>query len=55
MVGPISADGQSDQPIVDPIAEPARRDQPMDDEEKILANRPDANIPAFLTRDVLGG
>ncbi len=28
---------------------------PMDDEEKVLANRPDANIPALLTRDVLGG
>jgi hypothetical protein len=27
----------------------------MDDEEKVLAGRPDANFPALLTRDVLGG
>ena len=38
-----------------PIADPALRDETMDDEEKILANRFDANIPALLTRDVLGG
>ena len=36
-------------------AEPARREEPMDDEEKVIANRPDANMPALLTRDVLGG
>jgi hypothetical protein len=30
-------------------------DEPMDDEEKVLAGRPDANIPALLTRDVPGG
>ncbi len=35
--------------------EPPRRDEAMEDEEKILANRLDANIPALLTRDVLGG
>jgi hypothetical protein len=29
--------------------------QPMDDEEKVLAGKPDANIPALLTKDVLGG
>ena len=27
----------------------------MGDEEKIMANRPDANLPALLTKDVLGG
>jgi hypothetical protein len=31
------------------------RDEPMDEEEKILANRPDVNMPALLTRDVPGG
>jgi hypothetical protein len=35
--------------------ERARFDEPMDDEEKILAGRPDANIPALLTKDVHGG
>jgi hypothetical protein len=30
-------------------------DEPMEDEEKILAGRPDANIPALLTKDVHGG
>ena len=30
-------------------------EQPMGDEEKIMADRPDANWPALLTRDVLGG
>jgi hypothetical protein len=33
--------------------EPA--DEFMDDEEKILAGRPDANMPALLTKDVQGG
>ena len=32
-----------------------RPDQPMDDEEKVLAGKPDANMPALLTKDVLGG
>jgi hypothetical protein len=32
-----------------------RDDEPMEDEEKILAGRPDANIPALLTKDVHGG
>ena len=30
-------------------------DEFMDDEEKVLAGRPDANIPAMLTKDVRGG
>ena len=37
------------------FAENASRDDQMDDEEKVIANRPDANMPALLTRDVLGG
>jgi hypothetical protein len=32
-----------------------RDDEPMEDEEKILAGRPDVNIPALLTKDVHGG
>lgn len=32
-----------------------RSEEPMDDEEKVVANRPDVNMPALLTRDVLGG
>ena len=30
-------------------------DEPLEDEEKILAGRPDANMPALLTKDVPGG
>jgi hypothetical protein len=32
-----------------------RQDEPMDEEEKVLAGRADANIPALLTKDVPGG
>jgi hypothetical protein len=32
-----------------------RDDEPMGDEEKIMAGRADANIPAMLTKDVHGG
>ncbi len=35
--------------------ERARDDEPMEDEEKILAGRTDVNLPALLTRDVPGG
>ena len=31
------------------------QDEHMDDEEKVLAGRPDANFPALLTKDVQGG
>jgi Protein of unknown function (DUF2934) len=31
------------------------QDDHMEDEEKILAGRPDANMPALLTKDVHGG
>jgi len=30
-------------------------DEYLQDEEKILAGRPDANMPALLTKDVPGG
>jgi hypothetical protein len=32
-----------------------RPDEPMSEEEKVLAGKPDANMPALLTKDVLGG
>jgi hypothetical protein len=32
-----------------------RGDDHMEDEEKVLAGRPDANMPALLTKDVPGG
>jgi hypothetical protein len=35
--------------------ERGQSDEPMEDEEKILAGRSDANIPALLTKDVHGG
>jgi Protein of unknown function (DUF2934) len=41
--------------IEDADAERVRDEEPMDDEEKIIAGRPDANIPALLTKDVRGG
>jgi hypothetical protein len=34
---------------------PARADEPMEDEEKVLAGRLDVNLPAMLTKDVPGG
>jgi len=34
---------------------PARRDDVLDDEEKVVAGQPDVNMTALLTRDVLGG
>lgn len=36
-------------------AEPRPGEDPMLDEEKILAGRLDVNMPALLTRDVPGG
>ena len=39
-----------------PARQPGQgREEPMDDEEKVLAGRLDANMPALLTRDVKGG
>lgn len=37
------------------IAEQVPRDEHMEEEEKIMAGRPDVNLPALLTRDVQGG
>jgi len=38
------------------VARTNREDaDPTEDEEKVLAGRPDANIPAMLTKDVPGG
>jgi hypothetical protein len=43
----------------DPVAEKAKLalepDEPMEDEEKIIAGRHDVNYPAMLTKDVPGG
>jgi hypothetical protein len=36
-------------------ATPERPDLVVEEEEKVLAGRHDANIPALLTKDVLGG
>jgi Protein of unknown function (DUF2934) len=36
-------------------AQRGQNDERMEDEEKILAGRSDANMPALLTRDVPGG
>ena len=35
--------------------EPGQDTELMDDEEKVLAGLPDANLPALLTKDVRGG
>ena len=35
--------------------EPDQDAELIDDEEKVLAGRPDANMPALLTKDVRGG
>lgn len=32
-----------------------RKDEPVEDEEKILLGRADVNMPALLTKDVQGG
>jgi Protein of unknown function (DUF2934) len=32
-----------------------RHDEPVEDEEKVLAGHLDANMPALLTKDVPGG
>jgi hypothetical protein len=32
-----------------------RDDEFIEEEEKVIAGRPDANIPALLTKDVRGG
>jgi Protein of unknown function (DUF2934) len=32
-----------------------RHEEPLEDEEKVLAGRPDVNMPSLLTKDVPGG
>lgn len=54
MTYPYSNDDRFDPNDAPKMADAARQ-EPMDDEEKVIANRPDANMPALLTRDVLGG
>jgi hypothetical protein len=39
----------------DPGGQNSRPDQVVEEEEKVLAGRLDANMPALLTKDVLGG
>jgi hypothetical protein len=43
----------------EPVPEKAKRvrtrEEPMEDEEKIMAGRHDVNYPALLTKDVPGG
>jgi Protein of unknown function (DUF2934) len=42
--------------VVEELDYKHRRDNEfVTDEEKVLAGRPDANIPALLTKDVKGG
>lgn len=38
-----------------PTPKAKRPDEPMGEEEKVLAGKLDANMPALLTKDVLGG
>jgi hypothetical protein len=37
------------------VEEPESKNELMHDEEKVLAGRLDANMPALLTKDVQGG
>lgn len=38
-----------------PAGTQSQPEDTMDDEEKVVAGRDDANLPALLTRDVPGG
>ena len=38
-----------------PAKKVQRREEALEEEEKVLAGRADANMPALLTKDVLGG
>ena len=67
LASPAYAKGSAMMPVPDRDEKPPARgrassvrkrgpsDEPMDEEEKVLAGRPDANMPALLTQDVLGG
>jgi hypothetical protein len=49
------SDGKK-KPTLPEKARPAQEnDEPMEDEEKIMAGRNDVNYPALLTKDVPGG
>ncbi len=37
------------------VAKDVAPQDPMEEEEKVLAGRPDVNLPALLTKDVQGG
>ena len=41
--------------VIERAREERRRDDEAKEEEKVLAGRPDANMPALLTQDVRGG
>ena len=41
--------------VIERAREERRRDDEPEEEEKVLAGRPDANMPALLTKDVRGG
>lgn len=50
------ATGKKDEVVSDDVKPAATADEePMEDEEKILAGRHDVNFPALLTKDVPGG
>jgi hypothetical protein len=67
IASPAFADGSAMMPEPDRDEKPPARwkassirkrgpsDEPMDEEEKVLAGHPDANMPALLTQDVPGG
>ena len=55
MIDPNSNDDPIRRETTPQVVAPRTPDEPMDDEEKVIANRLDANMPALLTRDVLGG
>ena len=41
--------------VIQRSREECHRDDEPEEEEKVLARRPDANVPALLTKDVRGG
>ena len=41
--------------VIEKAREERRRADEAEEEEKVLAGRPDANMPALLTQDVRGG
>jgi hypothetical protein len=43
------------QAIRETVSSDPCREAEFEDEEKVLAGRPDANMPALLTKDVPGG